>query len=127
MLQKKILYFGQECLLVCDGKCHKAWGINSRPKEYLSDNEDDYEWLADEELGIAPIDPGTYEGGHAKPTSDFERLNKWCARECERSNILDLGEIDYLPCFKKRFKNYDPNKENEKGEKVSYLESLEVR
>jgi hypothetical protein len=84
MLIKPIMYFGQLCLLVCDGRCSKAWGINSRPCRQLSDNPDDYESLADDELGEAPADPGTYEAGHAKPVHPGERLNRWCARECER-------------------------------------------
>ena len=48
--QKKIVFFGQDCHLYCDGKCYKAWGINSRPrvkidgKEYwVSDKEFDYD------------------------------------------------------------------------------------
>lgn len=28
----------------------------------------------------------------ATPISNGERLNKWCARECERSTIFDDGE-----------------------------------
>lgn len=43
-------------------------------------------------MGEAPADPGTYEGGDAKPTYLGERLNKWCVRECERSQIVKAGE-----------------------------------
>lgn len=79
----EILYFGKTVYLSCDAKCNKAWGINSRPKVQLSDDEDDYVYVADSLLEEAPSDPGTYEGGHAKPTNKIH--NKWCARECERS------------------------------------------
>ena len=79
----RITAYGKPMLLACDGVCEKAWGINSREKRMLSDNPDNYESLADGELGNAPEDPGTYEGGHAKPTD--RRHNKWCFRECERS------------------------------------------
>lgn len=82
MPYKSIIFFGQPLILACDGKCEKAWGINVRPKKLLSDDVDDFYWIPDQELGMAPEDPGTYEGGHGKsPLS----LNKWCARECERS------------------------------------------
>lgn len=128
ILTKQILFFGKECLLACDGNCSKAWGINTRPKILYDDDgdEDDYDYLSDEELLVAPIDPGSYEGGHAKPTEKGRKLNKWCARECERAILLDLGEISYLPSFVSRRKNIDPERENPKGKKVSYLEHLTV-
>jgi len=96
MLAKEISFFGKPCLLICDGKCEKSWGINNRPRNMLLEDEnddnydDDYEYLADDELGIAPEDPGTYEGECAKPCCDEDKLNKWCGRECERSDIIDL-------------------------------------
>lgn len=68
-MEKLITYCGQPAKVGCDEKCHKAWGSNSRPKVRLSkDDYDDYYYLSDDELGVAPIDPGTYEGGCAKPT-----------------------------------------------------------
>jgi len=85
--------------LICDMKCDKAFGINNRPKKQLSDDDDDYYFLPDSEVGIAPDDPGTYEGGFGKsPLS----ANKWCYRECERSATGD--------CFfsaRERIKNYE--------------------
>lgn len=89
-----ITYFGQPARVKCDGNCTKAWGINNRPKIQLSSDEDDYFWLADGELGEAPIDPGTYEGGIAKPLSPNEFPNKWCVRECERCRMSAMGEFD---------------------------------
>lgn len=83
-MEKIITYFGQPCKVGCDEKCNKAWGINQRPKIMLSDDEDDYAYLSDDELGEAPTDPGTYEGGHGKPTTPAQAPNKWCVRECER-------------------------------------------
>ncbi len=82
MLKKEITWFGRKCTLACDGKCEKAWGINSRPSQGDT-------FKKDEELGIAPEDPGTYEGGQGKCPGS---LNKWCARECERSEIFEKDE-----------------------------------
>lgn len=131
MIQKDILMFGQACTLACDANCAKAWGINNRPQIYVDDPEqkvyghgftdsrypqtnvnwdmDDHADLADGELGVAPINPGTYEGGHAKPQSEGERLNKWCARECERSVIVDEGEAIELPDYSVRRYNKAPH------------------
>lgn len=110
MIWREITYFGQRCVVACDAKCEKAWGINSRPKVELAPSEpDDYAFLADGELVEAPADPGTYEGGHAKPRQPSERLNKWCVRECERSALLKLSgnvlEFPELPDFSKRHFN----------------------
>jgi hypothetical protein len=91
---------GYNELLLCDGNCRKAWGINHRPKIEFSDvDPDDYAFLPDSEVGEAPADPGTYEGGHAKPRHDAgpNRQNKWCLRECERSISLAPGEAFRLP------------------------------
>jgi hypothetical protein len=108
MIHKLIQYIDQPLRLACDGQCSKAWGINLRPKNALSDDPDNYEFLADSELEIAPIDPGTYEGNDAKPCTDDQRLNKWCARECERSTMVPedwpLAEIA-LPGYSQRRKN----------------------
>lgn len=93
MLKEELIYCGYEATVVCDEVCDKAWGITSRPKIHLDEeNSEDFVWLADHELGTAPIDPGTYEGGHAKPTSKEERMNKWCIRECERCTMSTLGQ-----------------------------------
>jgi len=91
-MEKIIQYFEQPCKVVCDEKCNKAWGISNRPKEQLSEDPDDILWLSDGELGDAPTDPGTYEGGHAKPTSPAQIPNKWCVRECERCAMSRPGE-----------------------------------
>ena len=91
---KLIIYFGKPAKVNCDRKCNKAWGINNRPQLQLSDDEDDIVYLADDELGEAPDDPGTYEGGHAKPSSPSQFPNKWCVRECERCSMSKPGESD---------------------------------
>ena len=96
-----ITYFGQKCRAICDLKCEKAWGVASRPKITLSDDPDDYASLADGELGEAPADPGTYEGGHGKPHHPRSH-NKWCVRECERSIVVKPGEAVSLPDFSQR-------------------------
>lgn len=88
--QKKILYFGRECHLYCDGKCYKAWGVPSRPRVKVDGEE---YWVADNEFDNAPDDPGTYEGCDGKPMIRSGRdMNKWCARCCERSNIVGINE-----------------------------------
>jgi hypothetical protein len=110
MIAKAIIFFEQKAILICDAQCDKAWGINNRPKNELSNDPDDYEYLTDQELEDAPCDPGTYEGGHAKPTERTDRLNKWCARECERSKIVNqVVEDFYLKDFTKRIKNLHPS------------------
>ena len=113
MHTKEIKWFGFAAVLACDGLCEKAYGINNRPKVSLSEDEDDFAWLSDGELVDAPIDPGTYEGGCAKPT-DPSGKNKWCARECERSVVADPGHPITLPdfsrrCFNQRWKHETPN------------------
>jgi hypothetical protein len=106
MIAKQILYFGHKLILVCDARCDKAWGINHRPRVQLSaSDEDDYAFLADGEVGEAPADPGTAEGGHRKPRMPGERLNKWCCRECERSLKVKPGEDFELPDFTRRVYN----------------------
>ena len=118
MIQKDILYFGKPCTLACDGQCAKAWGNSQRPhltrttqgdyqpltRQQTSDpafcpDADDYVFLPDDQLGTAPRNPGTYEGGQTKPTRPEERLNPWCARECERRVVVERGTIPVLPDF----------------------------
>lgn len=120
ILVSNIRWFGEDAALVCDGKCEKAWGINARPRiEFDSEDPDDIAYLADGELEEAPRDPGTYEGGHGKPTNydDDERHNKWCARECERSCIVDGrdGNEVELPTFDERRYNQPWKHEEHEG------------
>lgn len=112
MPQKTINWFGAECTLACDGRCDKAWGHTGRPKFYFDPKEpDDYESLADDELGTAPASTGTWEGGHGKPSAvplredEGHRMNKWCSRACERSTIAEPGEPIRLPDLSKRWFN----------------------
>jgi hypothetical protein len=105
MITRPITYLYQEVTLACDARCTKAWGINNRPRVRLSEDPDDYAFLSDDELDVAPEDPGTYEGRDAKPQIPSERLNKWCARECERSIMLEPLEEGALPDFSKRVRN----------------------
>lgn len=109
---KSITFFHKPAAVGCDAKCSKAWGLSQRPKVQLSDDEDDVAWLADDEVGEAPADPGTYEGGHAKPRSDAERLNKWCVRECERCVLVKPGEVTEIRDFSTRLYN-QPSKHPE--------------
>jgi hypothetical protein len=101
VIGKEITYCGHRVVIGCDARCDKAWGMNARPRVefHPNDDPDDFAWLCDDELGNAPMDPGTYEGGQAKPVTPEDRLNKWCARECERSHIadtwLDLRLLDF--------------------------------
>lgn len=94
MPKATVTYFGQRVIVSCDGKCNKAWGIQNRPRIYLKGEDvdgDDYVSLADDELGEAPADPGTYEGDQAKPPSALYFPNKWCVRECERCYMDGRG------------------------------------
>jgi hypothetical protein len=101
MISTEIRWFDRMAILACDGKCSKAWGINCRPEISFDDEDlDDTAYLADDELGDAPEDPGTYEGFQAKPID--QKHNKWCARECERSVICEAGEDLELPDFSQR-------------------------
>jgi hypothetical protein len=86
-----VRYFGEPMKVACDQRCTKAWGINTRPRVFLSDDPEDFAWLADDELGEAPADPGTYEGTDGKPTSPAHFPNTWCVRECERCAKSALG------------------------------------
>ena len=104
MHTKDVMMFGRPATIACDGQCSKAWGVNNRPKDQLSDDCDDTALLADGELGDAPADPGTYEGGHAKPDGPHQ-MNKWCARECERSVVVGRGAEIILPDFTHRLYN----------------------
>lgn len=104
-MEKQITYCGEQRIVACDEKCNKAWGVNSRPKEQLSDDPDDYEFLSDDELPEAPVDPRTYEGGHAKPVDKIGIPNKWCVRECERCVMVESRFKVELPNFSNRLKN----------------------
>jgi hypothetical protein len=70
-------FFGEIVDFTCDGDCSRAWGIN---------------WTK-QKTELAPEDPGTYEGGHGKPLPPYppEKHNKWCVRECERSDTVAGG------------------------------------
>jgi hypothetical protein len=103
VLYKRIIFFSSPCILACDGRCDKAWGINGRTRRVLSSRDDDYVFLPDSELGTAPgpgETVGIAEGNHMKPSAtalapeDSAKLNKWCARECERSVIVDVECAD---------------------------------
>ena len=101
-----ITYFGQPMAVACDGKCHKAWGISQRPcVEFDPDDPDDNAMLADDELGEAPADPGTYEGGEGKPLPGGELMSKWCIRECERCERVGPGDAHPATDFSRRVYN----------------------
>ena len=76
MVRSEGTYCFKPVVITCDGKCDEAWGINWHegrgPK-----------------VRPAPLDTGTYEGGEGKPQPPYPptRHNKWCVRECERSNM----------------------------------------
>ncbi len=96
MPQKSVRFFGKPVVLVCDGNCAKAWGLNGgRPKHFFSDNPDDYVYLPDSQVGVAPS-PETWEGSDTRPSdttvTEGSQMNKWCARACERCNMIDEGQ-----------------------------------
>lgn len=95
--EKLITFCEQRAKVACDGRCEKAFGSSTRPKVQLSDDPDDYAFLGDAEVGDAPQEPGTSEGGHLKPlipVTNAEQMNKWCVRECERCSMSSPGEAD---------------------------------
>lgn len=104
---------------ICDMRCNKAWGVNGRRHagelSQLSDDDDDIVYTCDAESGVAPSDPGTYEGGHAKPLTPVNH-NKWCLRECERSNVIDVGERMTLKDLTKPFYNMPSKNGVENGQ-----------
>lgn len=99
MVKREVTMYGERIILACDGRCDKAWGINGRPRALLSAKDDDNIFLPDSVLGTAPP-PGrtitTSEGFEPKPSAgpltDGTRMNKWCARECERCKRFKLDE-----------------------------------
>ena len=100
---KQIVFFGSMSTLSCDGKCNKAWGGSARPKKFFTSREvdpDDYVYLPDSKLPAAPI-PNTYECDQGRPSAvgitNPEQMNKWCARECERSILVPYGRPIVLP------------------------------
>lgn len=118
--EKLITFCGQKAKVACDGRCDKAWGINARPRVQLGDgsNPDDYAWLADDEVGEAPTDPGSTEGWQGKPigATGPEHMNKWCVRECERCEMSEPGlahEVLELRDFSRRYYNIAPHGRNE--------------
>jgi hypothetical protein len=106
MPTKLITFFNKKAIIGCDGKCDKAWGVNNRPKIEV----DGIVYMkSDDELGQAPLDPWTREGGVGKPRHGIDLLNKWCCRECERCAINEVGtepveENLVLTDFSKRVK-----------------------
>jgi hypothetical protein len=130
-MEKIITYCGQPAKVGCDEKCNKAWGGRNRPRVYLEVSEtkiygvdvdlfpdeedidvDNYAYCTDAELGDAPVDPGTGEGGDFKPVNKSEIGNKWCIRECERCSMSEPGEYEQpliLKDFTKRFYNCYPH------------------
>ncbi len=121
MIVKPIVFFGQRATHACDARCNKAWGTNGRPsvpahsKGRGADDVDDYAFLADDELGIAPIVTGITEGGQNKPLNAKgpDDINKWCVRECERAWMSPPGHPDAppeLPDFSARLYNIAPHR-----------------
>lgn len=97
-LFRRITYLSQTAFVGCDEHCEKAWGKHQRPSS-LDPNTETKFFLADTELGRAPLDPGTEEGPDRKPTLPNDKLNRWCVRECERSSmgpsLVDLRVPDF--------------------------------
>jgi hypothetical protein len=111
IIRTEITYFGQKAIVACDGKCDKAFGMNQRLTSPNSLDEDDFEWLGDDELGDAPTESPITEGfeHQNKPSNLTEAHNKWCVRECERSVLVEPGEVIVLPDFSRRQQNISTN------------------
>jgi hypothetical protein len=98
-------WLGQSAVIMCDGKCSKAWGEGQRPKIILSDNPGDNLFFADDELGTAPILPSVGKGT-GKPVDLSEFPTKWCELWCERKVVKPEDEqidlLNDLPDWSKR-------------------------
>jgi len=118
MLATMVPAYGDPWIMICDGKCNKAWGISDRPRVYLRGEDvdpDDIAYLADDEVGEAPEISATSEGGHRKPTHPDDRHNKWCFRQCERcERSYTFEETIFLRDFSKRHYNI-PSSDPERG------------
>lgn len=107
-IAKLITAYGGPAMMMCDARCDKAWGRDDRPRCQLSEDEDDFAYLSDDELGEAPADPGSSEGGVRKPALPEDRLNRWCFRSCERCSWAghrEMQKIVELRDFSKRLCN----------------------
>lgn len=109
-----IIPFGTEGngIIICDGKCQKAWGIDQRPKRKLSLEEDDWVYIRDSLLGEAEGGSDT-EGGDGHPLRYncpvVSRHNRWCARACERSVVIfptDMNKFFEIPNMENPKPNY---------------------
>lgn len=103
-----IMFYGCEAQIVCDRRCDKAWGVNSRPHVHLSGCAFDFVFLADGELRDAPDDPGTRVVGESKPLSPDHFPSLWCLHECERSALSLVCGLPNLPMpldFSRRIAN----------------------
>lgn len=110
MIIKEIKAYGDTVFIGCDAKCEKAFGLNGRPAVQLSENENDYAFLSDSEVGIAPTSGKTAiveEGSDTKPDANIPEslLNKWCFRECERCVVASSKDELTLPDYTKRLTN----------------------
>ena len=106
LIISRVKVYRQLRILACDGNCGKAWGIHRRPKIQFDDNDpDSFAWLADSEIGIAPVDPRTEADGDRKPLNRIH--NKWCYLECERSDCRPVQNFRaiQLPDFTDRIYN----------------------
>ena len=99
LLARAIVFCGRPLVLVCDGRCDLAWGNDRRPRISHSADPDDFTWVGDDDPMCSPGAPApgdlSSEGDELKPStaalanSDSSRMNKWCARQCERSRMRD--------------------------------------
>jgi hypothetical protein len=118
MICSRIAAFGTTGILVCDGRCDKAWGYDQRPHIKVSD--EDIEYLADDELGTAPPDPGTVQGDDSKPQNENEYHNAWCERYCERSIMVQEKEAFQIRdwSIRRTYKHYWKHRFNEQKKRT---------
>jgi hypothetical protein len=100
LLARSIVFCGRSMVVACDGRCDRAWGVQERPRTALSPGDpDDFVWLGDEHED-ARTTPGrehlVSEGGDLRPSDvalspgDSVLMNRWCARACERSVLVEV-------------------------------------
>ena len=94
LLARPMLFCGREIVLACDGRCDLAWGMERRRRRMLSAGDpDDFVYLGDGHPDVGSPPPPRElgcEGGDFKPsavqlTDGSDKMNRWCARQCERS------------------------------------------
>jgi hypothetical protein len=96
VLKTNITFAGQALTAICDFKCERACGKHARPTAKLSSGDAHYAFFSDGELGAAPDEPGTEEGGCRKP--DHPVRHNRCVPV--NANDVTLSALEKRSCLK---------------------------